>query len=89
MIKLLNTCCEYKGLDVGEIETLVDNEREWRKYLVQKVDKLESLHADCSRHTAIELSALKVKAGMWGALSGGGVVVIGLGVYILEKVLAK
>lgn len=76
---------EKVGLPVDEeIEVLINNEREWRRYLIKKIDALEELHTACSRTTFAELSELKVKASIWGALSGGGVVLIGMAIYAIQ-----
>jgi len=46
---------------------ILNNEREWRQYLVKQLDCIEKKVVD----NRIEITKLKTKAVIWGAVAGG------------------
>jgi hypothetical protein len=52
-------------------ELLLENEKEWRRYLVAKIDHLEE-----------EVIGLRIKASIWGATAG---LVAALAVLVISK----
>ena len=65
---------------------------EWKHYVLEELKRL----ADCSAEIDKKLdliaerqSALMVKAGVWGIFGGAIPVVIGLGVYFIERLISR
>ena len=67
-------------MDQGEIETLVKSEQEWRKWLVEQVQTMEGELKDLNS----SVSALRVKAGIWGLIGGAIPVAVGLTIHFLK-----
>ena len=53
-------------MDERALEYLIENEKEWRKYLVKKIDAVEEEQSKQGK----AIVKLKVKASIWGFLSG-------------------
>ena len=67
------------------IEIILDNEKEWRRHILGKMEKI--LVEQVSQGKKIE--SLDVRSGLWGAASGGIVVLISLALIFLKKSLLK
>ena len=75
-------------MDQGELEILVKSEIEWRRWLVGKVESLESDNKKLGGVVAKLdkcIAKLNVKSGVWGLMGGAIPVIIGLSVYYLQK----
>ena len=53
-----------------QVEFDIENEKEWRHYLLQRLDCLEAKVVKGLRDTSVEIAILKTKAGIWGAVGG-------------------
>lgn len=49
-----------------EINRIVSNDKEWRRYIIKKLDKIE----DDQHKTAIKVNTLEVKASFFGIIFG-------------------
>jgi hypothetical protein len=69
-------------MERSEVERLIDNEREWRKHILSRMEKHDA-QLDILQETA---TTLKVKIGFIGTIFGflGGIIGI-----IIEKVALK
>ncbi len=47
-------------------ERLLDNDREWREFIIGKLETIEEKVTD----SRIEIAQLKTKAAVWGAVAG-------------------
>lgn len=46
------------------------NEKEWRQYLLKRIDCLEAKVVKGLQEARVEIAVLKTKAGVWGAVGG-------------------
>ena len=65
-----------------------NNWKEWKNYVLQKLDSLEKCYGNIDEKVnkiAIDIAGLKVKSGIWGLIGGAIPVVIGLAIWFLRS----
>jgi len=70
------------------MENKLDGWNEWSKFVLKELERLNTCSKDLKQSVdkaRMDIVALKVKAGFWGAVGGAIPAVIALGVWIVQK----
>jgi len=70
------------------MENKLDDWNSWSKYVLMELERLNKCYKGLDKKVddiRMDIVALKVKAGLWGALGGALPVLVALGIWVLQK----